>query len=220
MNNRNISILIADDHPIMAAAVKEQLDRHPGFSAYPVVANSTELFERLNTLQVDILVSDYSMPGGVFGDGLTMLKRVRDKYPHIRIVVFTGLNSRGIVTALESSGINSIINKGDDADELIVAINRALRGNGYLGRSIQKTAYPPKEFSSVKNNITLSIRETEVLRLYLAGHSVSEIADALKRSAKTVNNQKRAAMAKLSCKTDAELFRLQTIGGVGGEYLG
>jgi two-component system capsular synthesis response regulator RcsB len=216
MSMKNINILVADDHPVVAAAVREQLDRHPGFSAHPPVANSTELFERLDVLQVDVLVADYTMPGGDFGDGLTMLKRVRDKYPHIRIVVFTGLNSPGIVTALESNGINSIINKSDEADELIVAIGRALRGDGYLGRGVQESACHSKGLSSC-GNVTLSGREAEVLRIYLAGYSVNEIADILKRSAKTIHNQKRAAMAKLSCKTDAELFRLQAIGGITGD---
>lgn len=59
------------------------------------------------------------MPGGDFGDGLNMLKRVRNKYPAICIVVFTGLDSLGIVATLEFNGINSIVNKTDDINELL-----------------------------------------------------------------------------------------------------
>ncbi|MGS0743409.1 response regulator [Glaciimonas sp. GG7] len=214
---KHIRILVADDHPVVAVAVTQQLNRHPGFSAYAPVANSTELFERLSVIEVDVLVADYAMPGGDFGDGLTMLKRVRDKYPHICIVVFTALNRLGIVAALEFNGINSIINKADDVNELIVAIDRALRGDGYLGRSIREIGRQSKVFCK-RGLVALSRREAEVLRLYLAGHSVSEIAAALKRSAKTIYNQKRAAMAKLLCKTDAELFSLQAVGGIAREF--
>lgn len=219
MNTKDINILVADDHPVVASALREKLDRHPGFSTYPTVANSTELFKSLDILHVDILVADYAMPGGIFGDGLVMLKRVRNKYPHVRIVVYTGLNSAGIVAALESNRINAIISKSDEENELIAAIDQALLGNGYLGRSIKEIVSQPKKINGLSGDATLSSRETEVLRLYLGGFSVNEIAAALKRSPKTINNQKRAAMVKLSCKTDAELFRLHAMGGISTEYL-
>lgn len=221
MHTKKVRILVADDHPVVADAVNEHLERHPGFNTFPPVANSTELFERLNVLEVDVLVADYAMPGGIFGDGLTMLKRIREKYPAIRVIVFTGVNSPGIVAALETSGIHSIVSKSDDPDELIIAIDRALRGNGYRGRCIQEQAHQAKcrGGHGSSNNAALSTRETEVLRLYLTGISVSGIADALNRSIKTIYNQKRAAMVKLSCKTDAELFRLQAIDGIKGDHL-
>lgn len=210
---RNVRILVADDHPIVAEAIKEQLDKYPGFAVYPPVGSSTEIFAQLDMLKIDVLVADYSMPGGDFGDGLTMLRRIRERFPKVHIVVFTSIDSPVVVAALQSNGFLSIINKCDDIDELIVAIDRTVRGDSYLGRSMRQAARQ-FEGGNAERITSLSCREAEVLRMYLAGSSVTEIANALRRSAKTINNQKRAAMAKLSCKTDAELFKLQAIGDI------
>ncbi|WP_211451788.1 response regulator [Collimonas antrihumi] len=210
---KKVNILVADAHPVVATAVKEHLGRHPGFSVHPSVANSTELFDRLSSQQVDVLVTAYIMPGGAFGDGLTMLKRVRKHYPTVRIIVFTSLDSPRILTALKSLGINSIISKRDAITELVVAIDRALRGTGYHGRCIHEIV-ERSNCLNIGGHEALSVREAEVLRMYLAGHCIAEIANSLKRSVKTIYNQRRAAMAKLSCKTDAELFQLQSIHGI------
>ena len=213
-NMKNIRILVADDHPIVAEAVKSHLGKYPGFNVCATVCSSTEIFAKLTEGNVDVLVTDYSMPGGVFGDGLTMLRRLRDRYPDVRIVVFTSIDSPGIIAALESNGFHAIVHKRDDTDELIFAINRVLRGDGYLSPGTRQAAH---HSDTINVAGALSNREVEVLRMYLAGSNVSEIAIALKRSAKTINNQKRAAMAKLFCKTDAELFKLQAIGAINAE---
>lgn len=218
MTIKNIRILVADDHPVVAEGVTQHLDRHPGFSVCSPVTNSTELFAQLSAIEIDVLVTDYSMPGGDFGDGLTMLKRVRYKYPHICIVVFTGLDSPGIIAALNFNGIHSIVNKADAMSELILAIDRAARGDGYHAKCVREIERASRAFYP-QGVSALSRREAEVLRLYLAGSRVSEIADVLKRSAKTIYNQKRAAMTKLLCKTDAELFSLQAAGGITAEKL-
>ena len=65
-----VKILIADDHPIVASTLREMLSPDPGFHVLPPVSNSTELFKALETNSVDVLITDYCMPGGAFGDGL------------------------------------------------------------------------------------------------------------------------------------------------------
>ncbi|MBC7489339.1 MAG: hypothetical protein H7240_04460 [Glaciimonas sp.] len=93
-----------------------------------------------------------------------------------------------------------------------------MRGEGYRERSIRHISRESKAFC-IRGITALSRREAEVLRLYLAGRTVSGIADVLRHSAKTIYNQKRAAIAKLLYKTDAELFSLQAAGGITEEKL-
>lgn len=208
-------ILVADDHPVIASALQKFLGRRPGFVIHPAVANSTELFASLDRLPVDLLIADYIMPGGRYGDGLAMLKRVRCKYPDIRIAVFTGLDCPTIFAALEANHVESISSKRDSLEELMIAAECALKGSRYRSPSVRDLLSTPERQGKTHAGRRLSAREAEVLRMYLAGQSIAHIATTLNRSPKTVSNQKRAAMLKLRCKNDAELFRSQSIGGIG-----
>ncbi|WP_058378399.1 MULTISPECIES: response regulator transcription factor [Pandoraea] len=202
-----VKILIADDHPIVSSTLREMLAPDPGFHVLPPVANSTQLFEALETNSVDVLITDYCMPGGVFGDGLGMIKRVRRKYPDIKIIVFTSIEQPAIIHALNDCGVLGVMTKSDDLREITVCVERCRRGMRYLGGRAEQIL----EEQSRRKPTTrrpLSPKEMEVLRMYLSGNNVSEIAEALKRSAKTINNQKRMAMCKLGCRNDMELFQL------------
>ncbi|GAB3629795.1 Transcriptional regulatory protein RcsB [Pandoraea terrae] len=202
-----VKILIADDHPIVAQTLREMLSPDPGFHVYPPVVDSTDLFKALETQSVDVLITDYTMPGGVFGDGLGMVKRVRRLYPDIKIIVFTAMEQPAIIHALNDSGVLGVLTKCDDVREITVAVERVRRGMRYLGGRAEQIL-DDQARRKPQSRRPLSPKEMEVLRMYLCGHNVSEIAETLRRSAKTINNQKRMAMAKLGCRNDMELFQL------------
>lgn len=213
---KKIRILMADDHPIVALAVKAQIDKHFGHEACITVNNSTGIFTHLNQQPVDALIVDYSMPGGNFGDGLIMLRRIRDKFPDMPIIIFTSINDPNVIAALVASGFHSILSKSAELEQLIKAVNYSLTKRYYSSSSTHSQHYLSSKNEN-KNLLLLSKKETEVLRMYLAGSSIVEIATTLHRSTKTINNQKRTAMAKLSCKTDAELFKVASFFDVNEE---
>jgi len=128
-----VKILIADDHPIIASTLREMLSPDPGFHVLPPVTNSTELFKALETNSVDVLITDYCMPGGTFGDGLVMINRVRRKYPDVKIIVFTSIEQPAIIHALDSCGVLGVMTKSDDLREITVCVERCRRGMSYRG---------------------------------------------------------------------------------------
>ncbi|MBN4665329.1 response regulator transcription factor [Pandoraea nosoerga] len=202
-----VKILIADDHPIIASTLREMLSPDPGFHVLPPVSNSTELFKALETNSVDVLITDYCMPGGTFGDGLVMINRVRRKYPDVKIIVFTSIEQPAIIHALDNCGVLGVMTKSDDLREITVCVERCRRGMSYRGGRAEQILEEQMRRKPTARR-PLSPKEMEVLRMYLDGQNVSQIAAALKRSAKTINNQKRMAMCKLGCRTDMELFKL------------
>lgn len=202
-----VKILIADDHPIVAQTLREMLSPDPGFHVLPPVTNSTDLFKTLEQQSVDVLITDYTMPGGVFGDGLGMIKRVRRVYPDIKVIVFTAMEQPAIIHALNDSGVLGVMTKCDDVREITVCVERVRRGMRYLGGRAEAILDEQARRKPLTRR-PLSPKEMEVLRMYLDGKNVREIAEKVSRSAKTINNQKRMAMCKLGCRNDMELFQL------------
>jgi two-component system capsular synthesis response regulator RcsB len=105
-------------------------------------------------------------------------------------------------------GIHSVLNKAKDIGRLITAIHAVHAGAIYFSPTTREhgEVASPAQFSS-KSVSALSSREAEVVRLYVSGVTITEIAAQLNRTKQTVSAQKRTAMRKLGIERDAELFR-------------
>ncbi|MFD4840407.1 response regulator [Achromobacter sp. NPDC058515] len=204
-----INLIIADDHPTLIAGVKHELAGIHTLHVVGTARNSTEIVDQLSRLPCDILITDYVMPGGEFGDGMSMLSFLRRRYPDLRIIVFTTIDNLGIIKEMNKIGVYSVLNKVDDIGHLISAIHAVYAGAPYLSPRLRSANQLADNSSSTAKagNPKLSRRETEVVRLYVSGISINEIAQQLNRTKQTVSSQKTSAMRKLSIERDADLFR-------------
>lgn len=193
-------IVLADDHPIVANGVRQLLEQ----SGYEVVAIATSpdgLVSTLGRTPCDVLVTDFSMPGSGTPDGLALLDTLRKRWPDLPILVLTQIRSPAVLRSIIEAGASALVNKSDAPAELTLAINAVLLGCGYVGAAARR-----RMEASPRTREALSPRESEVLRLYASGLSVKEISELLARSAKTISNQKMAAMEKLGITSDLEIF--------------
>jgi two-component system capsular synthesis response regulator RcsB len=205
-----LRILVADDHPAIALAIRSLLRSHAGWEVCAEVTTSDALFRALDTERPDILVTDYHMPGGKAKDGLRMLGCLRRGYPSLNVIVLTMITNPLILKSMLDIPVQGLLLKDSPLDELVHAILHIRRGSSYTGKSaarILAESNAHKPYSEDRNGFSsLSVREAEVLRLYLSGRSVTQIADVLSRSVKTVSRQKNCAMQKLGAANDRELF--------------
>jgi two-component system, NarL family, captular synthesis response regulator RcsB len=212
-----INVVLADDHPALVAGVKYALDSAKTIKVTGTAQNSSEIVELLETVPCDVLVADYAMPNGAYGDGITLLSYLRRRYPELKIVVFTMVDNPAIVREVARLGVHSYINKTDDLDRLISAIHAVYAHAVYYPSD--STRQNPA-LRNVQGNPSergdLSKREVEVIRLYVSGMSIGEIAKKLNRSKQTISSQKVTAMKKLGIVRDAELFRYAWETGLGG----
>ena len=95
-----MNILIADDHPVVALGVKALLHDIPYVNIVACAQNSTELIAALQNYPVDVVITDYAMPGGAYGDGIEMLARIRRRYPSVKLIVLTVLNNAAVLSKL------------------------------------------------------------------------------------------------------------------------
>lgn len=201
-----IRLILADDHPFVTAGVTHFLAGKNTVEVVGIAHNSGEIVEKLDHTACDILISDYSMPNGKFGDGIKFLSFLRRRYPNLKIIVYTVIDEPSLVRKIIRLGVRSVVDKASDMEMLISAINAA--------HAIDKLS-PGCATEQIETNVAheqqrfaLSPREAEVVRLFISGLTVDEIADKLCRSKKTISTQKNAAKKKLGIRRDVELYRL------------
>lgn len=193
-----IRVVLADDHPALLSGVRHDLGKFSMLDVVGCARDSGELMALLSQTPCDVLVTDYAMPGGEFGDGLKLIGHLKRHFPKVRIVVFTTLDSPMILSELSRLGVEAVLGKHHETRRLVSAIHAVVAGARY---------YPDEGGPNGPGTTKLSKRELEVVRLLVDGQSVNEIAQSLNRSKQTISAQKISAMRKLGIERDADLFR-------------
>ena len=211
-------IVIADDHPVMLLGLRGLLAQFEGIEIAGIARNSTEILAALSRQPCDILLTDYAMPGGMHGDGLHMIEFVLRRYPALSILVVTMLENPTQIGRLVRFERLSVVSKLDDASHIAIGLSQVLDGARYLSPTIRQLLDSTGPDVNVRSRFSaLSPRETDVIRLYLSGMSVSEIGVSLGRSVKTISTQKVSAMRKLGLRGDLDLFSYAVSVGLLGQ---
>lgn len=206
---------LADDHPVIMNALQTCL-MEGGLQVAFTVRTSEQLIETLRTQACDVVVTDYSMTQAMHGgDGLAMVERVLRQFPHCRLVVFTMLHNPAIFARLLESGVDGIVSKNDEIQEVLLAIRAVESGVGLPYRS-------PSVRDALSHQVNLpgralqalSQRELEVVRLFAQGQTLDDITANLGRAKTTVATHKKNAMDKLGITSNAELIRYAYEAGI------
>lgn len=180
-----------------------------GFEVVGEAGDADELLALLGRVRCDIAITDYAMPGSRYGDGIVMLEFLMRRHPDLRVMVLTMLETRALMSNILRAGVKVIVSKSDEPQHILEGVQAALNNRIYLSpqldaKLIRRIEAPePDENDPIR---LLGKRELEVLRIYVTGKTVSEIAVQLNRSVKTISAQKQAAMRKLKLDTEAALF--------------
>jgi len=186
-----IRIVVADDHPIVRGGIVALLDSADDMEVVGQAATGTEAVELALSLQPDLVLMDLRMPE-LTGDEATAA--ILQDSPGIRIVVLTTYESdENILTAIEA-GASGYLLKAAPQEEILAGIRSVARGDVALAPSIAALLVRRVKSPAV----TLSPRETEVLRLVAAGHSNPSIARSLFLSEATVKTHLLHVFEKLS----------------------
>ncbi|RQG99871.1 DNA-binding response regulator [Paraburkholderia dinghuensis] len=212
-----LRVVLADDHPFVLLGVRAALSESDGIEVVGEASSPAALFRILATVPCEVVVTDLTMPGGPDDaeDGLFLVRRLRRDCPSLHIVVLTSITNVAILRAVMHAGVSAILKKSESMDELIRAVRGAGCGPAYVGSSIQRDlAIAGLAGASSTRVPRLSPRESEVVRHFAGGHSVSEIARILGRDVRTVSRQKRDAMTKLGVSNDPGLIALVRVYGL------
>lgn len=202
------SIILADDHPLVLMAMQNLIGSDFNFKIVAAVSGSSELIKKTSELDPNIIITDYSMPGDLaYGDGIRLVKYLINRFPKTKILVLTMVSNHMIISALYDAGVNGVVSKSGDLREILNALYFLKMGRIYYPPGFQQDGRVAERTKFIGERInSLSPREFEVLRHFVRGESIVQIATRLNRSVKTVSGQKIAAMRKLDVKTDQALI--------------
>lgn len=201
-----VQVILADDHPIVAAGVRQLLEHDRSMRVVHVASSTDELLETLGSTPCELLITDFSMPGNSAPDGLSMLGTIMRRWPDLAIIVLTRISNPAVLRSIRDTGVRGLINKSDALTELPQAVVSVLNGRTYIAKGPMSLLESAEATVGKSAEAALSPREAEVLRMFASGMSVKDISLQLNRSAKTISNQKLSAMEKLGIKTDVEIF--------------
>ena len=202
-----LTVVIADDHPIVLLGVGELVQRSGRYRVVAQAGNSTALIELLHAHRPDVLITDFNMPGdSTYGDGLKLIEYVLRHFPDTRVLVLTMISNSLILSKLHELGVAGVIQKNHLHDEIEKALSAVCGQRRYHSPAAEPTSVLGTRDHVGARFEQLSPRELEVVRLFVGGLTVSDIARCLSRSNKTVSAQKISAMRKLEVETDQALL--------------
>lgn len=133
MNNMNV--IIADDHPIVLFGIRKSLEQIEWVNVVGEFEDSTALINNLPKLDAHVLITDLSMPGDKYGDGITLIKYIKRHFPDISIIVLTMNNNPAILSAVLDLDIEGIVLKQGAPTDLPKALAALQKGKNSLLRA-------------------------------------------------------------------------------------
>lgn len=205
MTTNSISVLLVDDHELVRSGIEYLLDADPDINVLATASSGEEAIQLSCNLQPDVILMDLNMPG--IG-GAEATKRILRRQPNAKIIALSVYDDGPIPQQSIKSGAKGYINKGCPVDEMIKAIVMVYQGKNYLSSAVATNLIFSAQEPNKSTFNQLSSRELQIVSKIVDGHKISDIADALSISPKTVNTHRYRVHEKLGINNDIELVRL------------
>jgi len=200
-----IRVLLADDHALVRAGLKEILAGTGDITVAGEATNGQEVMARIRGQDYDVAVLDMSMPGR---SGIELIKQVKDEKPKLRVLVLTMHSEEQYAVRALKAGASGYLTKDSAAEQLVAAIRKIAAGGAYVSpETAERLVLDASPRAEAAPHTLLSDREFQVLQLIAGGQSVSEIARRLALSVKTVSTHKTRILQKMGLANQAELIR-------------
>ena len=211
-----IRVVVADDHTIMREGLKRILH---GAEDIEVIGEAVDGFETLALVRrggFDLLLMDLSMPGR---SGVDLIRQIKDEAPKLPLLVLTMHEEEQSAVRAIRAGALGYLTKESAGTQLISAIRKVAIGRPYISMEVAEQlaidAMPARQDMPHKS---LSDREFEVFNLLVSGKSITEIAEMLHLSVKTVSTHKTRILQKMSSHSLAELVQYAVAHGLLAPY--
>ncbi|MFV0369925.1 MAG: response regulator [Hyphomicrobiaceae bacterium] len=199
---KNLTILLVDDHAVVREGVRQLLLDLPAAHVLEAV-NGQDALAVFRKEAIDLVLLDLNLPGT---GGLELLRRMLKENEKARIIVFSMHSDPLYAARALRLGAKGYVSKSAASDELLVAIKRVSEGDRYIEREIA-SQLAVGMYGGEDPIQQLSTREIEILRLLGEGRSMSQIADCVGVSYKTIANTCSIMKSKLGLERTADLIR-------------
>ena len=196
---RRLKILIADDHQLMIHAIRLALEDSEDIEIVAEADSGSKVVPLVGQTSPDLVLLDIRMPGM---DGLTVLERLRERYPKVRVAILSAVDDPSVIQAAFNRGASAFIVKHIDPRDLPAAVRQAIAGAifqplGLLERAADVAA----------READLSKRELTILQALQSGRSNKQIAAELFLAEQTVKFHLTNIYRKLGVSSRTEAVR-------------
>lgn len=203
-----IKVAIVDDHKLFREGVHFLIERMEDVALVFEASNGNELLTKLEGTQPDVLLLDLDMPDM---DGIDALKILRPQYPEMGVIILTTYSDTKMIAYLMELGANGYLLKDTDPETLQRAIESVYQEGYFFTKSVSQAMLTGlkgqmRKKPTLKNNVSLTAREVEVLELICQEYTAKEIADKLFISPRTAEGHRRKLIEKLGVKNTAGLI--------------
>ena len=206
-----ITVIIADDHVLYRAGVKTALSAKKDIKVIAEADNGMHLLNLIKSIPADVILLDIEMP---VMNGIDALKEIKKILPDVKVIMLTFMEDQSMITKLMELGANSYLTKTSDSEIIYEAIKTCFYDEYYFNsltnqalltnlKNKQGTNIPAQ---LVPQEVSLSDKETTILRLMCEEKSTKEIADMVELSPRTVEAIRDKLKIKTGSKSTAGLI--------------
>jgi len=199
-----IRVLLADDHGLVREGLRGILAKGEDIEVAAEAANGDEVLALVRKQEFDLALLDLSMPGL---SGIALIKRLKVEKPKLRILVLSMHGEAQYAARALKAGASGYLTKDSAAAQLLGAIRKIAAGGVQISEAAAAELIGASATGDSPPHQALSDREYEVLRQIVAGRTITDIAEALSISVKTVSTHKARILQKLNLAGTAELVR-------------
>ncbi|WP_432673136.1 response regulator transcription factor [Flavobacterium sp. SM2513] len=194
-----ITIVIAEDHQALIDGIKLALNLEPDIEVIGEANDGEELIKLVRLQKPHVVLTDIRMPKC---DGITATRTIKEEFPMIQVVAFSMFDQAEAVSQMREAGASGYIMKNSSLAKVVEAIRTVAKNETFFDTSIvaDKTGVNQEE-------IVLSKREKEILRLIGEGNSSNEISEILSIGKSTVDTHRKNILKKLSIQGKSDLVR-------------
>lgn len=200
-----IRLVIADDHAIVRQGLKKILDESSDMEIVAEHANGADALRWIRANDCDVVLLDIAMPGR---SGIEVLKQLHEERPKLPILILSIYPEDQYAVRLIKAGAAGYLTKESAPEIVMDAVRRVAAGKKYINPAVAEML--ANEFCTQEGKLpheTLSDREYQIFLLLASAGTVSEIADALSLSVKTVSTYRTRILEKMQLRNNAELMR-------------
>ena len=198
-------VLVIEDQTILRDLICRLLESLPSLELVAATGDGKEGYELCLEYNLYIVILDMMLP---HLHGLEVLRRLKEKHPRMRILVFSAMSNTGMVRKALELGVHGFIEKTAGVEEMEMAIEKIGAGGNYFGPRIVETMRELMLSGGQDDSVeSLSPRECEIVKLVAEGFSSKEISNQLSVSPRTVDTHRNNIMRKLDLRNVADMTR-------------
>ena len=205
INDKKIHVLIADDHAIVRQGLRQILSETDDLLVAGEASDGVEAVHLARQTQYDVVLLDVTMPNR---NGIDTLKMLKKEFPRLPVLILSMHEEDQYAVRALKAGAMGYLSKQSAPEQLVNAIRQVASGRKYVSPSLaMKLADVISENNVQIPHESLSDREYQTLCLIAAGRPLTQIAEKLNISVKTVSEYRKRILEKMKLESNAELIR-------------